>query len=186
MSESLAKIVYRKLKHLHQVQWDTYSTYSKAPGSDTGVWRVVVLVPCRDAMYVWSSASNQLQAISIEDKDNVTTYQDYDFKLFIKVMKKILRGKSFNLNYESFCGERMRCTYKVIDSKDKERLFLFTKTYDITNDSILESYEIKELVNNNTVPLIKISFNVCTYPFDYLFQTMLEEAGIKIKSFKRL
>ena len=43
MSESLAKIVYRKLKHLHQVQWDTYSTYSKAPGSDTGVWRTVVL-----------------------------------------------------------------------------------------------------------------------------------------------
>ena len=42
----------------------------------------------------------------------------------------------------------MKCTYKVIDSKDKERLFLFTKTYDFTNDSILESYEIKELVNN--------------------------------------
>lgn len=100
MSESLARTVYRKLKHLHQVQWDTYSTYSKAPGSDTGVWHVVVLVPCRDAMYVWYSASNQLQSISIEDKDNVTTYQDYTFKLFINVMKKILRGKSFNLNCE--------------------------------------------------------------------------------------
>lgn len=40
--------------------------------------------------------------------------------------------------------------------------------------------------NNDEVPLIKLSFYVCTYPFDYLFQTMLEEAGIKIKSFKRL
>lgn len=80
----------------------------------------------------------------------------------------------------------MRCTYKVIDSKDKERLFLFTKTYKFLNDGVLEFYEIKELVNNDTVPLIKMSFNVCTYPFDYLFQAMLEEAGIKIKSFKRL
>ena len=80
----------------------------------------------------------------------------------------------------------MKCTYKVIDSKDKERLFLFTKTYDFTNDSILEFYEIKELVNNNTVPLIKMSFNVCTYPLDYLFQAMLEEVGIEIKDFKRL
>lgn len=80
----------------------------------------------------------------------------------------------------------MRCTYKVIDSKDKERLFLFTKTYKFLNDGVLEFYEIKELVNNDTVPLIKMSFNVCTYPFDYLFQVMLEEAGIKIKSFKRL
>lgn len=80
----------------------------------------------------------------------------------------------------------MRYTYKVIDSKDKERLFLFTKTYKFLNDGVLEFYEIKELVNNDTVPLIKMSFNVCTYPFDYLFQVMLEEAGIEIKSFKRL
>ena len=80
----------------------------------------------------------------------------------------------------------MRYTYKVIDSKDKERLFLFTKTYKFLNDGVLEFYEIKELVNNDTVPLIKMSFYVCTYPFDYLFQTMLEEAGIKIKSFKRV
>lgn len=80
----------------------------------------------------------------------------------------------------------MRYTYKVIDSKDKERLFLFTKTYKFLNDGVLEFYEIKELVNNDTVPLIKMSFNVCTYPFDYLFQVMLEDAGIEIKSFKRL
>lgn len=80
----------------------------------------------------------------------------------------------------------MRCTYKVIDSKDKERLFLFTKTYKFLNDGVLEFYEIKELVNNDTVPLIKMSFNVCTNPFDYLFQAMLEEVGIEIKDFKRL
>lgn len=98
--EKLARIVYRKLKHLHQVQWDTYSAYSKAPGSDTGVWHINVIVPCRDAMYVWYSESNQLQAISIENKDNVTTFRDYDFKLFVKVMKKILRRKNFDLMYE--------------------------------------------------------------------------------------
>ena len=80
----------------------------------------------------------------------------------------------------------MRYTYKVIDSKDKERLFLFTKTYKFLNDGVLEFYEIKELVNNDTVPLIKMIFNVCTYTFDYLFQAMLEEVGIEIKDFKRL
>lgn len=99
--EILAKTCYRKLKHLHQVQWDAYGTYSKAPASNKGVWRITVLVPCRDAMYVWYSESNHLQAVSIEDKNNVKTYQDYDFKLFIKTMKKILKRKSFNLNYES-------------------------------------------------------------------------------------
>lgn len=80
----------------------------------------------------------------------------------------------------------MRYTYKVIDSKDKERLFLFTKMYKFFNDGVLESYEIKELKNNDEVPLIKMNFSVCTYPIDYLFQEMLEEAGIEIKSFKRL
>lgn len=80
----------------------------------------------------------------------------------------------------------MRLIYEVIDSDDKKRTFSFTKTYVFTKDSILENYEIKELKNNDEVPLIKLSFYVCTYPFDYLFQTMLEEAGIKIKSFKRL
>lgn len=98
--EILARMVYRKLKHLHQVQYDTYSTYSKAPGSDIGVWHTVVLVPCRDAMYVWYSESNQLQVISTKVKDNITTYQDCDFKLFIKAIKRILRSKTFKLNYE--------------------------------------------------------------------------------------
>lgn len=83
----------------------------------------------------------------------------------------------------------MSCTYEVIDSGDKKRMFSFTKTYkflDFFNDYIVESYEIKELKNNDEVPLIKMNFSVCTYPIDYLFQEMLEEAGIEIKSFKRL
>lgn len=80
----------------------------------------------------------------------------------------------------------MSCTYEIIDSDDKKRTFSFTKTYKFLNDGVLESYEIKELKNNDEVSLIKMSFNVCTYPFDYLFQAMLEEAGIEIKSFKRL
>lgn len=100
MSKNLARTIYRKLKHLHQVKWYTYSTYSKAPGSDTGVWVIHVIVLSRDAMYAWHSANNQLLAIYNEDKDNVTTYQDYDFKLFVKVMKKILRRKSVDLNWE--------------------------------------------------------------------------------------
>ncbi len=100
MSESLAKIVYRKLKHLHQVQYDTYSTYSKAPGSDTGVWHVVVLVPCFDVMFSWYSESNQLQVISIKDKDVEATFYGCNFKLFIKAIKRILRSKTFKLNYE--------------------------------------------------------------------------------------
>lgn len=48
------------------------------------------------SLYVWYKGTNQLQVISIEDENNVTTYADYDFKLFIKVMKQILRRKSFN------------------------------------------------------------------------------------------
>lgn len=99
--ESLARTIYRKLKHLHQVQWDTYSTYSKAPGSDTGVWHTIVLVPCFDVMFSWYSESNQLQVISIKDKDNVATFYGCNFKLFIKAIKKILRSKRFKLNYES-------------------------------------------------------------------------------------
>lgn len=81
----------------------------------------------------------------------------------------------------------MKCTYDVIDSDDKKRMFSFTKTYkflDFFNDYIVESYEIKELKNNDEVPLIKMSFSVCTYPTDYLFQVMLEKAGIEIKSLK--
>lgn len=98
--ENLGRVVYRKLKHLHQRKWDGYATYSGDLASANGVWRINVIVPYLNAMYIWHSESNQLQSISLEDKDNITTYQGYDFKLFIKVMKKILRRKSINLIYE--------------------------------------------------------------------------------------
>lgn len=98
--EILARIVYRKLKHLHRLQWDTYSTYSKAPGSDTGVWHTIVIVPCFDVMFSWYSERNQLHVISIKDKNIVATCYGYTFKRFIKSIKMILRSKSFKLIYE--------------------------------------------------------------------------------------
>ena len=102
--ETLPRTVYKKLKHLHQVQWDTYSTFSHAPGSDTtGVWEVNVIVPSRDTTYVWHSANNQLQLISIKDKKNIIKCSNYDFKHFIRVIKKVLRRKSCVLNYEGYC-----------------------------------------------------------------------------------
>lgn len=97
----LAGTAYRKLKHLHQVQWRLGRVYNKNPISGVWSWNIIVTVPCRDAMYVWYKETNQLQAISIEDENNVTTYRDYDFKLFIKVMKKILRRKNVDLNWET-------------------------------------------------------------------------------------
>lgn len=100
--EKLARTVYRKLKHLHRVQWDTYSTYSTAPGTDIGVWHTIVIVPCFDVMFSWYSESNQLQVISIEDKNIVATFYSCNFKLFIKTIKRILRSKTFKLIFESF------------------------------------------------------------------------------------
>ena len=94
MSEFVARTIYRKLKHLHQVDWKLCRM------SDNGIWRIAVCVPSRNAMYVWYDYCNQLQAISLDNEDNITICQNYDFKLFIKVMKKILRRKSVNLN----CG----------------------------------------------------------------------------------
>ena len=44
-------------------------------------------------MYVWFDYSNKMRAISLDDKDNFTTYQNCDLKLFIKTMKMILRRK---------------------------------------------------------------------------------------------
>lgn len=95
--ENIPRIVYRKLKHLHQVQWDTYSTFSRAPGSDSGVWSVNVIIPNKDAMYVWHSANNQLLIILTKNKDDIKTFCNYDFKLFIKMIKRILRNKDVKL-----------------------------------------------------------------------------------------
>lgn len=97
--ESLARTIYRKLKHLHQVRWRLSRVYNKNPVNGVLSWHIVVAVPCRNAMYIWYKETNQLQVISIADENDVI-YRDYDFKLFIKVMKKILRRKSVDLNWE--------------------------------------------------------------------------------------
>ena len=89
MTECLAsdRTIYRKLKHLHQVDWELCRI------SDNGIWRIAVVVPSRNAMYVWFDYCNKVQAISLDDKDNFVTYDNYDLKLFIKMMKEILKDK---------------------------------------------------------------------------------------------
>lgn len=94
MTEFVARTIHRKLKHLHQVDWELCRM------SDNGIWRIAVVVPSRNAMYVWYDYCNQMRAISPDDEDNFTTYNNYDLKLFIKVMKKILRRKNFDLRSE--------------------------------------------------------------------------------------
>lgn len=96
--ESLARTIYRKLKHLHQVRWRLCRVYNKNPVNGVLSRHIVVAVPCRNAMYIWYKETNHLQVISIADENDVI-YRDYDFKLFIKVIKKILRHKSVDLNY---------------------------------------------------------------------------------------
>lgn len=89
MTECLAsaRTIYRKLKHLHQVDWELCRI------SDNGIWRIAVCVPSRNAMYVWYDYCNQMQTISPDDEDNFVAYQNCDLKVFIKTMKKILRRK---------------------------------------------------------------------------------------------
>lgn len=94
MSEFVARTIYRKLKHLHQTEWEL----CRMP--DNGIWRVAVAVPSRNAMYVWYDYCNRMRAISLDDEDNFTIYESYDLKLFIKVMKMILRHKNFDLSSE--------------------------------------------------------------------------------------
>ena len=87
MSEFVARTIYRKLKHLHHVDWELCRM------SDNGIWRIAVVVPSRNAMYVWFDYCNKMRAISLDDEDNITICQNYDFKLFIKTMKMILKRK---------------------------------------------------------------------------------------------
>lgn len=89
MTECLAsdKTICHKLKHLHQVDWELCRI------SDNGIWRIAVVVPSRNAMYVWFDYCNKMRAISLDDEDNIAICQNYDFKLFIKAMKMILRRK---------------------------------------------------------------------------------------------
>lgn len=61
--------------------------------SDNGIYRIAVVVPSRNAMYVWFDYCNELRAISLDDEDNFVTYQNCDLKCFIKLMKEILKDK---------------------------------------------------------------------------------------------
>lgn len=93
-SKILARIIYRKLKHLHQTEYELCRI------SINGIWYIAVSVPSRNAIYVWYNYFNQMRAISLDNEDNATTYPNCDLKLFIKTMKKILRRKSFDLRSE--------------------------------------------------------------------------------------
>lgn len=87
--------VYKKIKHLHRINWDI------VPDFDTQT--IVLTVPSIDAVYVWKVKENVLEAHSREEfySERTTYYKEYDLKRFIKVMKRILRSKRFKLNYES-------------------------------------------------------------------------------------
>lgn len=91
MSECLAsaRIIYRKLKRLHQTEWKLCRM------SDNGIWRIGVVVPSYNTMYVWYDYCNQMRAISLKNEDNFVTFLNCDLKLFIKIMKEKLRRKDF-------------------------------------------------------------------------------------------
>lgn len=89
MTECLAsaRTIHLKLKHLHQTEWKLCRM------SDNGIWRIGVVVPSRNAVYVWFDYCNKMRAISLDDEDNFVTYQNCDLKCFIKMMKEILKDK---------------------------------------------------------------------------------------------
>lgn len=147
--EILARIVYRKLKHLHLVQWDTYSTYSKAPGSDTGVWHTIVIVPCFDVMFSWYSESNQLQVISTKVKYRNEYW--FDVKKTIKGLCKTLTKQSNILGsplvkYRFVTDEAF---YIVTSPKFKHRDFM----YKWVKSADCKEMNLIEIVNGEPVPL---------------------------------
>lgn len=92
---SLLEQTYRKLRFLKQSgEFSLYSDF-------IGHYAIHVIVPFLNAEYKFIPLFNTLQVISTDRNSEFTSYADYDFKLFIKVMKKILRRKNFNLNYEN-------------------------------------------------------------------------------------
>lgn len=85
--------VYKKIKHLHRINWDI------VPDFDTQI--IILTVPSIDAVYVWKVKENVLEAHSREEfySEITTYYKEYDFKRFIKVMKRIIKGKGYSLAY---------------------------------------------------------------------------------------
>lgn len=86
---SLLEQTYRKLRFLKQREFSLYSDF-------IGHYAIHVIVPSLNVECKFIPLFNTFQMISTKRSSDVTAYADYDFKLFIKVIKKILRRKSFN------------------------------------------------------------------------------------------
>lgn len=85
--------VYTKIKHLHRINWDITPDFEAQS--------IMIRIPSIDAVYVWKYKDNVLEAHSYEEfwSDRTTHYDNYDLKLFIKIIKKIIKGKGFDLEY---------------------------------------------------------------------------------------
>lgn len=99
-NNKLIKQTYKKLKFLKQRDFNLFTFFD--PG-----FAIHVVVPELSADYRFSKIFDTLEVIDTNDTSKIKTYKNYDFKLFIKVMKKILRRKSFNLRYEDWKYEKI-------------------------------------------------------------------------------
>lgn len=99
-NNKLIKQTYKKLKFLKQRDFNLYTFFNPA-------FAIHVVVPELSADYRFSKIFDTLEVIDTNDTSKIKTYENYDFKLFIKVMKKILRRKSFNLRYEDWKYEKI-------------------------------------------------------------------------------
>lgn len=91
--QNYLSLYIKKIKHLHRINWDI------VPDFDTQT--IVLTVPSIDAVYVWKVKENVLEAHSREEfySERTTYYKEYDLKRFIKVMKRIIKGKGYSLAY---------------------------------------------------------------------------------------
>lgn len=99
-NNKLIKQTYKKLKFLKQREFNLYTFFNSG-------FAIHVVVPELNADYRFSKIFDTLEVIDTDDTSKIKTYENYDFKLFIKVMKKILRRKSFNLRYEDWKYEKI-------------------------------------------------------------------------------
>lgn len=85
--------VYKKIKHLHRINWDITPDFEMCA--------IMIRIPSIDAVYVWRYKEKVLEAHSYEEfwSDRTTYYKEYDLNRFIKVMKRIIKGKGYSLAY---------------------------------------------------------------------------------------
>ena len=102
-NNSLMRQVYIKLRFLHQKDFYVYDDY-------VGNYAIHVVIPSLNREYKLIHRLKSLEVINTENS-KVESYSDFDLKSFIKVMKKILRGKSINLR-------RLKC---LDNSKDSSK-----------------------------------------------------------------